>query len=129
MRAIGNRCGKAGKRQIVGVSNVPADCLRCGVCCHSQLTEYVRVTGLDWTRLGPEAEQWAHFVGHRAFLRMREGHCAALEIRPLQKGEREFFCRIYERRPQVCRDLGRGTPQCWGELEAKAERVAAAAAQ
>lgn len=59
-------------------------------------------------------------------MRMVDGHCASLEIRPLPNGAREFFCRVYDRRPQICRDLGRGTPQCLGELEAKAERVAAA---
>ena len=30
-----------------------AACLHCGVCCFSRLETYVRVTGDDWTRLGP----------------------------------------------------------------------------
>ena len=33
----------------------------------------------------------------------------------------EFFCTIYERRPQVCRDLARGSPECDGERALKAE--------
>lgn len=105
--------------------NPLAECRRCGVCCFSALDAYVRVTGDDWTRLGREAERWAHFIGHRAFMKMHEGRCAALELRPSPKGGIDFFCAIYERRPQVCRDLQRGSPECEGELIAKAERVAA----
>ena len=79
------------------------DCLHCGVCCFSDLDTYVRVTGDDWTRLGPDADRAAHFIGHRAYLKMVDGHCASLELRPATG---EFFCTIYERRPQTCRDLG-----------------------
>jgi Fe-S-cluster containining protein len=108
----------------------PADCLRCGVCCFSNSPTFVRVSGDDWSRLGPEAERLAHFVGpgHRAFMRMRDGHCAALELRPLAAADAggsaqvEYFCTIYERRPQICRDLARGSPECDGERMAKAER-------
>ena len=99
------------------------DCLRCGVCCHSKLDTYVRVTGDDWERLGVEAERVAQFVGNRAYMKMTDGHCAALDVRLTPAGGREFFCTVYEQRPQTCRDLGRGTPQCEGELERKAQLV------
>ena len=81
----------------------------------------MRVTGADWARLGESAEAVAHFVGHRAFMRMRGGHCAALEVRvDAATGARDFFCAVYERRPQVCRDLGRGSAECEGERARKA---------
>lgn len=82
----------------------------------------MRVTGADWERLGGAAETLAHFVGHRAFMRMREGHCAALEVRvDAVTGARDFFCGVYDGRPQVCRDLARGSPECEGERARKAE--------
>lgn len=103
-----------------------AACLRCGVCCFSRLETYVRVTGDDWTRLGPDAERHAHFIGHRAFLRMHEGHCAALAIRPDpdRPGGARYVCTIYEHRPQICRDLARGSAECEGEIALKGDRVA-----
>lgn len=100
--------------------SVPSDCRRCGACCFSASAEFVRVTGGDWSRLGAEAERLAHFIGHRAFMRMSEGRCAALELRRADDGTADFFCTIYERRPQVCRALERGSPQCAAELFAKA---------
>ncbi|WP_238991391.1 YkgJ family cysteine cluster protein [Rariglobus hedericola] len=111
------------------MSNSITDCLRCGVCCHSNLDTYVRVTGADWDRLGVDAERVAGFVGNRAYMRMEGGHCAALDVRTTPEGAREFFCTVYERRPQLCRDLARGSPQCEGELLAKAARVQAGAKQ
>ena len=51
-------------------SPVPADCLHCGVCCHSRLETYVRVTGEDWDRLGADAERVAHFIGNKAYIRL-----------------------------------------------------------
>lgn len=105
-------------------------CLRCGVCCFSRLDTYVRVTGEDWARLGPDADRLARFVGHRAYLRMIDGRCAALAIRPAEDGSdaREYFCTVYERRPQTCRDLARGSPECEAEIALKADRPAAAVA-
>jgi len=61
-------------------------------------------------------------------MRMSEGRCAALAVQTGADGAPDFFCTIYERRPQTCRDLGRGTPQCLGELATKRERVAATVA-
>jgi Fe-S-cluster containining protein len=31
----------------------------------------------------------------------------------------DYFCTIYERRPQICRDLARGSPECEGERALK----------
>ena len=89
----------------------------------------MRVTGEDWTRLGEEAERVAHFAGrgNEAFMRMTDGHCMALTVRrtAARDGQdanvaMEFFCTIYERRPQICRDLARGSPECVGERAIKA---------
>ena len=106
--------------------SIPADCLTCGACCFSQLPTYVRVTGDDWTRLSDGVENVAHFVGTRAYMKMAAGHCAALAVREGAKG-REYYCTVYDRRPQVCRDLARGSPQCEAELEQKVARAGAAA--
>ena len=101
-----------------------AACLRCGVCCFSRLETYVRVDGEDWSRLGEDAEEAAHFVGHRAYLRMRDGRCAALRERRAEDGSRESWCAIYEKRPRVCRELGRGSPECEAERALKGGRTA-----
>ncbi|HTO02480.1 MAG TPA: YkgJ family cysteine cluster protein [Opitutus sp.] len=103
---------------------VPTDCQRCGVCCFSPSDEYVWVTGYDWTLLGEDAERLAHFIGNRAFMKMTAGHCAALEIRQSDDGAAMFACSIYEHRPEICRALGRGSPECLGELETKTAHVA-----
>ncbi len=106
---------------------MPAACLRCGVCCFSTAPDYVRVTGADWSRLGEGAEKWAHFVGHRAYLRMEDGHCAALALRAAEDGAVEYFCRIYDQRPEICRALERGSPSCEAELWRKESSVRASA--
>lgn len=77
----------------------------------------MRVTGADWSRLGEAAERLAHFIGrgNEAYMKMTAGHCAALEIRVGADLQTEYFCTLYERRPQICRDLARGSPECEGE--------------
>lgn len=59
------------------------------------------------------------FDGNRAYMRMVDGHCSALAI---EVGTGEFVCTAYTTRPQVCRDLERGSPACAGERDTKAER-------
>ena len=75
--------------------------------------------GDDYARLAESAETLVRFDGNRAYMRMSDGHCAALLI-DVPSGQ--FICRTYEIRPQVCRDLGRGTPECSAELHAKSAR-------
>ena len=95
------------------------ECLACGACCFSLLTEYVRVSGDDYARLGDRAEELVAFDGHRAYLRMVDGHCAALRIEP---DSGHFVCTAYDVRPQTCRDLERASGECFGERHEKAER-------
>lgn len=88
------------------------------------------MTGDDHERLGDDAEGLVTWLGNEAFMRLEplpgDDHdagpthrCAALSVDPVLG---TFSCSIYERRPQVCRDLERGSPGCAGELAAKAER-------
>lgn len=76
------------------------------------------VTGNDHQRLGPDAEQWVQWQNNRAFMRMTDGHCAALELQPGANGP-QFVCTIYDQRPQTCRDLARGSPQCEADWSTK----------
>jgi hypothetical protein len=79
------------------------------------------VTGDDYERLGESVADLVHFVANRAYMRLADGHCAALRIELSGR----FVCTVYENRPDACRDLERESPQCAGELFLKAGRVAA----
>jgi len=100
------------------VSPLP-ECLQCGVCCFSALATYVRVTGDDYDRMGDQAPALVHFVENKAYLKMVDGHCAALVVDPETE---QFVCSAYEVRPTICRELERGSPECLGEREAKGAR-------
>jgi len=100
------------------MSEVP-ECLACGTCCFSRLETYVRVSGADHARLGDRAGELVWFDGNRAYMRMVHGHCGALDI-DVRSGQ--LVCGTYLTRPQVCRDLARGSPACLGEIETKHER-------
>ncbi len=97
----------------------PPACLQCGTCCYSHLETYVQVTGADWLRLGGHADRVAHFIGHRAYMRMSDGHCAALQP---DTANGTYRCSVYDVRPQTCRDLERGSPACLAEWTLKGER-------
>ena len=99
------------------MQSVP-ECLSCGTCCFSDLPSYVRVTGDDHERLGELSQTLVYFDGYRASMRMKDGHCAALEID--QSGR--FFCSVYAVRPETCRTLERGSSACEGERATKAHR-------
>jgi Fe-S-cluster containining protein len=98
------------------------ECLSCGACCFGGIERYVPVSGADHARLGDAAEALTVFIENRCFMRMEDGHCAALQLEP---GGR-FVCAVYERRPSVCRELARGGPACEAERALKRERARAA---
>ena len=95
------------------------ECLACGTCCFSTLESYVRVSGDDHARLGERADELARFDGHRAYMRMFEGHCGALRVSGTTG---RLTCDAYAIRPEVCRGLARASGACLGELDAKSER-------
>lgn len=72
----------------------------------TRIKDYVRVSGDDHARLGERADELVWFNGIRAYMRMVDGHCGALRI---EARSGAFVCDAYETRPQVCRDLGRGS--------------------
>ena len=95
------------------------ECLSCGTCCFSTLETYVRVTGDDYARLEERAEELVTFIGNRAYMRIAGDRCLALRV---ERETGRFVCSIYEQRPQTCRDLARGSPECRGEIALKLER-------
>lgn len=99
------------------------ECLDCGACCFSRLDQYVPVSGRDYERLGERTNELVVFDGYRAHLRMASGHCAALHV---DAASGQFVCGAYELRPDTCRELERGSPQCRAERDAKADRSRAA---
>ena len=78
------------------------------------------MTGDDYSRLGADSERWVTWQNNHAFMHMIDGHCVALKIEPGATGLK-FVCQIYERRPQTCRDLARGSPQCDADWSTKAQ--------
>ena len=101
-------------------TEVLPSCESCGACCFGSGDRYVRVTGDDHARLGAEATRWTQFIGNRAYMRMTDGHCAALRLDP---DSGRVLCSIYEVRPRVCRDLERGSSQCDAERLRKGDEA------
>jgi Fe-S-cluster containining protein len=104
-------------------ADVP-ECTACGTCCFSTLPEYIRVFGFDHDRMDDAARAYTHFLGNRCYMRLEDGHCAALrvELAPSHPLAGRFTCAIYEVRPDACRSLERGSGGCKGERHEKAER-------
>jgi Fe-S-cluster containining protein len=100
------------------VTGIP-ECTGCGTCCFSYAEDYLRVSGGDYERLGDDAERLVQFIENRAYLRITDGHCIALTC---DSAAGTFHCSVYERRPDVCRVLERGSGHCAAERAEKAER-------
>jgi uncharacterized protein len=64
---------------------------------------------------------FVNHVGDRAFMRLVDGHCAALQ---LDVDRALWVCGIYARRPDVCRALERGSSSCKFEHDRKLDRPA-----
>jgi uncharacterized protein len=95
------------------------DCQVCAACCFAPHDRHVRVTGDDHARLrADEQAGLTRWEGNRCYLRMVDGHCVALAV-----VDGRWSCTIYERRPQLCRDLARGSDACRNEVEARFERT------
>ncbi len=77
------------------------------------------MTGDDHARLGERSDELVRFEGNRAYMRMVDGHCAALRV---DKSSGQLVCSAYETRPQTCRDLARGGVACLGEIASKHDR-------
>lgn len=103
-------------------ASVTPACLSCGSCCFSTLETYARVEGEDHVRLGERADELTIFIGNRCYMKIYDGHCAALVVDVV---ERRFICGVYDTRPAVCRELERGSGACRGELHEKGERPTA----
>ena len=104
-------------------AELPPPCLGCGACCFSKLEEYVRIDGVDHARIGERVDELTAFSGNRCYMRMLDGHCAALVI---DVTTRQFVCSIYETRPRICRELARHSSECRAELHEKGERPSSA---
>jgi Fe-S-cluster containining protein len=77
------------------------------------------VEGTDHARIGDARDALTIFIGNRCYMRMHEGHCAALVV---DVRTRRFVCSIYANRPRVCRDLERASPACQAEIHEKSDR-------
>ncbi len=93
---------------------MPGDCCECGACCFSSSDSYVPVTEADRARLGAGADAVTHATTGGWFLRMKEGRCAQLEHL-----DGDWVCAIYRQRPDACRMLERGSPDCLAERTLK----------
>jgi Fe-S-cluster containining protein len=85
-------------------------CLSCGACCFGP-ANYVQVFPDDLARLSEEQrkklvvlssvavdQRPPGHTGDELFMRMENGHCAALD-----RSGGKFTCSIYEQRPLLCR--------------------------
>jgi len=95
------------------------DCQECGACCHSDLASSVHVTGDDHARLGMLAETLTSFIGNRCYMSLVGPHCVSLT----RSANGLYGCSSYDRRPDVCRDLERGSPACRAERHQKLART------
>lgn len=98
----------------------PTECTSCGACCFSRTPDYLRVFGTDYERLDVDAERLTHTIENRVYMRLSDGHCAALRV-VAETGQ--FLCSVYERRPDVCRWLERGSGYCRAERAEKLDRA------
>jgi Fe-S-cluster containining protein len=100
------------------------ECTACGACCFDDDDRYVELWSVDQERLGASLHRVAVARDGRLFLRMLEGRCASLRVTQTSSAEvtgaRSFTCAIYDRRPDACRALARGSRAC---IEARRARA------
>jgi len=74
-------------------------CASCEACCCR--LEVILITDTGVPDHYTDIDQW----GGRVMARLDDGWCAALDRNTL-------LCRIYEKRPLVCRDFETGSAEC-----------------
>jgi Fe-S-cluster containining protein len=79
---------------------------------------YVPVTSEDRERMGDRANEMSHLVEGSYYLRMKDGRCAQLN-----HADGDWVCGDYKRRPEACRQLERGSPDCLAERDLKRLRA------
>ena len=95
------------------------DCLACGRCCYAG-PNYVEVFPEDLVKLGPARvrefvvkstlavdKRRAGENDSTRFMRMENGHCAALDPQPGR-----YACTVYADRPLLCEVYEPGSPDC-----------------
>lgn len=98
---------------VITPSDVPIpDCLTCGACCAVMLCVGVRsdekISAEDYWDITIEGKNGEITVDR--FLR-RDAETLACTSLEIQNGERAI-CKIYEQRPQMCRDFEAGSDKC-----------------
>lgn len=82
-------------------------CVECGICCNFNEPRYAMIFEDDDARLIEADRALTHWADGRRYMRVKDGHCAALDTTGGLS-----VCTIYERRPFLCRDYPRGGEQC-----------------
>ena len=85
--------------------NTEASCANCEACCCRLEVMLFTDTGLPHHLVA--TDQW----GGKSMARLKDGWCAALDRNTL-------LCRIYDSRPDVCREFEMGGHECIAERAA-----------
>jgi Fe-S-cluster containining protein len=86
---------------------IPADCEKCGECCHSDTVTFVPLNPEDKERLGDEWADLTQQVDGQTYMKMQGGACVALDA-----SQGLSRCSIYDARPEVCREFLQSSPEC-----------------
>jgi len=84
------------------------ECLDCGACCHSINPRLVELLGAD-AHTVPEEFAEGDSSGGAHMRMLKDPACGGFVCSAL--GEKNA-CRIYERRPFLCREFERGSAEC-----------------
>lgn len=88
-------------------------CLACGACCMSYRVSFYWAEAEQRGLPGVLTEQVNPFLSCMAGTNAKRPHCAALQQPP----DGGFSCRVYEQRPDPCREVQIGDDKC---LQARA---------